>query len=137
MSLFNLIPSLVQNTNASTPACSTPHNSEQHRSVRPHYQVKETSEAWALTVQLPGISREQLEFTVDEAQVRVAGRRSWKQPAEWSSLYRESSDTDFELVLNHENAIDADRIQAELKDGILRASLPKAAAIKPRKIAVS
>jgi len=137
MSLFNLIPSLAHNTIASTKACATPQNSEQHRTLRPQYQVQETPEAWALTVQLPGIAREQLEFTVDEAQVRVAGRRSWKQPTDWSILYRESSDTDYELVLNHENAIDADKIHAELKEGILRATLPKAAAIKPRKIAVS
>jgi HSP20 family molecular chaperone IbpA len=137
MSLFNLIPSLVQNHATSTQACSTQPNSEQLPTLRPQYQVQETAEAWALTVQLPGIAREQLEFTVDEAQVRVAGKRQWKQPADWSTLYRESSDTGFELVLNHENAIDADKIHAELKDGILRATLPKAAAIKPRKIAVS
>ena len=35
------------------------------------------------------------------------------------------------------NAVDADRIQAELKDGVLQVTLPKAEALKPRKIAVN
>ena len=40
-------------------------------------------------------------------------------------------------MLQHENVIDVDKIHAELSDGILRISLPKSEAIKPRKIAVS
>ena len=39
--------------------------------------------------------------------------------------------------LTHENEIDADKIQAELVDGILIVSLPKSEAAKPRKIQVS
>ena len=40
-------------------------------------------------------------------------------------------------MLEHDNAIDVEKIHAELTDGVLRVSLPKTAAIKPRKIAVS
>jgi HSP20 family molecular chaperone IbpA len=42
----------------------------------------------------------------------------------------------FELVLEHDNAINVDQIHAELKDGVLRVALPKQEALKPRKIAV-
>ncbi|HTO05170.1 MAG TPA: Hsp20 family protein [Opitutus sp.] len=37
----------------------------------------------------------------------------------------------------HDNAINADDIAAELRDGVLRVSLPKAEEFKPRKITVS
>jgi HSP20 family molecular chaperone IbpA len=40
-------------------------------------------------------------------------------------------------VLTHDNAVDVDATQAELRDGVLRVTLPKAAAAKARKIAVS
>ena len=37
----------------------------------------------------------------------------------------------------HDNAVDADKARAELKDGVLRLSLPKAESRKPRKIAIA
>lgn len=105
--------------------------------VKPQYEIKETDEAYGLTVYLPGVAKDGLEITTDAAEFRLVGRRGWKQPEGWTALYRESTSAAFELVLAHDNAIDADRIAAELRDGVLRVSLPKAEAIKPRKIAVS
>ncbi|HWA86585.1 MAG TPA: Hsp20/alpha crystallin family protein [Opitutus sp.] len=105
--------------------------------VRPRYEVKETDEAYGLTVYLPGVAKDGLDITAEADEVRIVGRRSWKQPEGWTSLYRESAEVPFELVLTHENAIDTEKVAAELRDGVLRVSLPKAEAIKPRKIAVS
>ncbi|HUJ45033.1 MAG TPA: Hsp20/alpha crystallin family protein [Opitutaceae bacterium] len=105
--------------------------------VRPWYEVKETAEAWGLTVYLPGVSKEGLELAAEEGVVTVRGRRSGKAPVGWTALYRESADAPYELVLSHDNTVDVNKIHAELKDGVLRVSLPKAEAIKPRKIAVS
>ena len=105
--------------------------------VRPWYEVKETPEAWGLTVYLPGVGKEGLEITAEEGLITVRGRRQWKAPAGWTALYRESADAAFELSLAHDNTIDVEKIHAELNDGVLRASLPKAEALKPRKIAVN
>lgn len=107
-------------------------------SVRPAYEIKEAPDAWAVTVYLPGVARDGLELTAEEGQVRIVGRRAWQQPEGWTTLHRETHATaSFELVLSHDNALDADKITAELNDGVLRISLPKAEAVKPRKIAVS
>lgn len=105
--------------------------------VKPLYDVKETDDAYGLTVFLPGVTKDTLEITAEAGEFRIVGRRAWKQPEGWTSLYRESVDVPFALLLGHENAIDADRIAAELRDGVLRVSLPKAESIKPRKIAVN
>jgi HSP20 family protein len=105
--------------------------------LRPHFEIKETPEAYGATVHLPGVDRDGLDLTVEEGQLRVIGRRAWKQPAGWTVLYRESAGVPFELVLTHDNVLDADKIAAELRDGVLRVSLPKHEALKPRKIAVN
>ncbi|MBI5380468.1 MAG: Hsp20/alpha crystallin family protein [Opitutae bacterium] len=132
MSLFNLVPTFSRAAarTESAPAANEP-------TAKPLYELKATDEAWALTVQLPGVAKDGLEITADDSQLRIVGRRAWKQPAGWTALYRESTDLPYELVLTHDNAVDVEKIHAELQDGVLRASLPKAAAIKPRKIAVN
>ena len=135
MSLLNtLIPSLSR-----TPATGDTANgqAELAHSVKPAYEIKETADAWGVTVHLPGVARDGLEITAEEGQLTIVGRRAWKQPEGWTALYRESADAPFALVLSHDNAIDADKIAAELRDGILRVSLPKHEAVKPRKIAVN
>jgi HSP20 family molecular chaperone IbpA len=130
MSLFNsLIPSRSREA-ASTPADLGP-------AVKPVYEIKETAEAYGLTVYLPGVAKDGLELTIENQELRVVGRRTWTPPSGWTTVYRESVEAPFVLVLTHDNAIDADKIAAELKDGVLRASLPKAEALKPRKITVS
>jgi HSP20 family protein len=133
MSLLNtFIPSLSRATAARSngTAATGP-------TVKPAYQVKETDDAYGLTVFLPGVAKDTLEITAEEGQFRLLGRRAWKQPEGWTSLYRESTEVPFELILTHDNVIDADKVVAELKDGVLRVSLPKHEALKPRKIAVN
>lgn len=134
MSLFNtLIPS-----QASQPATTGQDRpADLAYTVKPVFEIKETPDAFGATVYLPGVAKEGLEITAEEGQVRIVGRRAWKQPEGWTALHRESADAPFELVLTHENAIDVDKIAAELRDGVLRVSLPKHEALKPRKIAVN
>ncbi len=135
MSLFQtLIPSLNRMpARAENPAAS----SALGATVKPAYEIKETADAYSLTVFLPGVTKDGLEITAEDGQIRIVGRRVWQRPEGWTPLYRESADAAFELVLTHDNAIDADKIAAELRDGVLRASLAKHEAAKPRKIAVS
>jgi len=133
MSLFNsIVPSLTRPL-----ARRENGGADLGPTAKPYYEVKETDEAWGLAVYLPGVAKDGLEITAEESQLRIVGRRAWQQPEGWTALYRESTDAPFELVLAHDNAIDPEKIHAELTDGVLRASLPKAEAVKPRKIAVS
>jgi HSP20 family molecular chaperone IbpA len=133
MSLLNtLAPSLSRSPadrNENRPA-------DLANAVKPLYEIKGTTDAFGATVYLPGVAKDGLEITAEEGQLRIVGRRAWKRPETWTALHRESVDAPFELVLSHDNAIDMDKIAAELRDGVLRVSLPKHEAIKPRKIAV-
>jgi len=107
------------------------------QTVKPAYEIKETADSYGLTVYLPGVAKDAVEITAEDGQVRLTARRAWQQPESWTALYRESADAPYELVLAHDNVIDADKIVAELRDGVLRVSLPKSETVKPRKIAVS
>jgi HSP20 family molecular chaperone IbpA len=132
---MSLINSLFSKTAASTTEAD---RSEQPEfTLKPDYRIGETAEAWTLVAQLPGVTKDGLEVTAENGVVSLRARRRWQQPAGWTSLHRESYDADYALTLQHDNTVDADRIQAELKDGVLRVSLPKVEAVKPRKINVN
>lgn len=138
MSLISsLIPSLGSTTVAKSDCAASTPPAGIGPTIAPHYEVSETAEAYGLTVELPGVAKDGLELSVDHEQVRVVGRRAWHKPDAWTALHRETREATFELVLEHGRAIDAEKVHAELRDGVLRASFPKAEALKPRKIAVS
>jgi HSP20 family molecular chaperone IbpA len=115
----------------------TPSNAPSDARVRPAYDVREDEHAYDVTVQLPGVAKAGLEITAQDNQVTIVGRRVWTQPEGWTALHRETPRANFELVLTHEGEVDADKIGAELKAGVLRLTLPKAEAVKPRKITVN
>jgi HSP20 family protein len=133
MSLLNtLVPSFTR-----TPSTRENRPADLANTVKPVYHIKETPEAWGVTVYLPGVAKDGVEITAEEGQLRIIGRRNWKQPEGWTALHRESASAPFELTFGHDNAVNTDKIVAELRDGVLRLSLPKHEAIKPRKIAVN
>jgi HSP20 family protein len=133
MSLLNsLIPSLSRQ-----PATTNDETNTLGQTVKPVYDIKENANAFDVTVYLPGVAKDGLEITAEDGQLQIVGRRAWKQPEGWTALYRESGTATFELVLAHDNTIDAEKVSAELRDGVLRVSLPKQEALKPRKIAVN
>jgi len=131
--LSTLIPSLTR-TATETTADS---DGDITATIKPVFEVQETPEAYAVTVFLPGVAKDGLDITAEKNQIRIVGRRQWSQPGNWTAVHRESDQSAFELVLAHDNAIDAEKIAAELNEGVLRATLPKHEAVKPRKIAVS
>ena len=104
--------------------------------VTPFYRINETDEAYDLQVFLPGVKKEDLELSLEKGEITLVARREWKKPEGWTPLYREIRSADFALTLRHDNTFDSERVRAELKDGVLSVTLPKAESVKPRKIQV-
>lgn len=117
----------------STPATAA----EPAYTLKPAYTVTEADTAWTVTVHLPGVTKDGLELTAEENLLTLRGRRTWTRPAGWTQLQRESDDAPFHLTLEHDNTVNVDAIRAELRDGLLRLTLPKVEALKPRKISIA
>lgn len=134
---MSLLNTLIPSRNQAPAEAGENRGVDQASKVRPVYDIRETADAFAVTVYLPGVNKDGLEITAEEDQIRIVGRRAWRQPEGWAPRHRESLDAAFELVLAHENTIDNEKIDAELRDGVLRVALPKHEAVKPRKIAIN
>jgi HSP20 family protein len=137
MSILNQIVPRLSRSLARSGQDNAATRAEPEFTLKPAYEITENQEAWGLTAYLPGVTKDGLELTAEEGRITVRGRRAWQKPEGWTAVYRESVDAPYELVLEHDNSVDAEKIHAELKDGVLRVSLPKAEALKPRKIAVN
>jgi HSP20 family protein len=135
--LNQIVPHLSRSLRCETPDSASTQTSESDFTVKPAYEIKETPEAWGLVAHLPGVTKDGLEITAEEGLITIRGRRAWTQPEGWTALHRESVDAPYLLKLGHDNTVNADGIHAELKDGVLRLSLPKVEAAKPRKITIS
>jgi HSP20 family molecular chaperone IbpA len=101
----------------------------------PRYEVEEISDAFVVTAYVPGVERSALETHVDGENLTVFARRS-DPPADWTPVYRETAPADYRLVLELDHRINRDAVRAELTQGVLKLTLPKAEALKPRRIEI-
>lgn len=104
---------------------------------RPAVDLFEDEDALALKVDLPGIDRETLDVQITGEELVVSGERKWEQPEKGGCVHAERPHGRFHRVFRVGLPLANDRVQASYKDGVLLVRLPKAEAVKPRKIAVS
>lgn len=110
---------------------------EQETFIAPPYELKESADAYGLEVFVPGVAKDAVELNVDKGELIITARRRWKAPEGWTEIFRETADADYRLRLDLNETVNLERINAELEQGILRVTLPKAEAVRPRKIDIS
>ncbi|MCE0498971.1 MAG: Hsp20/alpha crystallin family protein [Methylacidiphilales bacterium] len=106
------------------------------RTVIPRYDVSETADAFTITAWLPGVERSAIETTVDGEVLTVSGRRAWAVPESWTPVYREIPQADFRLALGLDHRVNREAIGAAYSQGVLTLTVPKAEAVKPRRIEI-
>ena len=104
--------------------------------VAPPATVRENADGYVLEVEMPGVSKENLEMWVENNELTIIGRRS--MPAvEGTLVHRESRAENFRRTFELDPSIDAEKISAKIEQGVVSLTLPKAEQVKPRKITVS
>jgi HSP20 family protein len=91
---------------------------------------------YTLEVELPGVSKEGVEITVDDGQLTIIGHRN-AVPAQAGVIHNERQAADFRRVFDLDPNIDTNNISAGIEQGLLTLTLHKAETAKPRKITVS
>jgi HSP20 family protein len=89
-----------------------------------------------LEAELPGVAQDDLDISAVGNELTLHGRRNPRQGENVAYHRQERGFGEFSRVLTLPVDVDADKIQASLKDGVLTLTLPKAEAAKARKIKV-
>ena len=103
--------------------------------VAPDVNIYETDDRYVLQAEMPGVTKEGLEVTVEGNTLTFTGHRS-EGAMPGAALYRESRGTNYRRVFELDPAIDTNKISAEMRQGMLTLTLPKAERVKPRKIEI-
>jgi HSP20 family protein len=103
---------------------------------QPAANVWERDDAVLVEMEVPGVKSDQVDISVAGGELSVKVTRS--EVAENVIAYhrRERPIGSFTRVLQLPLEVDANRVEAELHEGVLTITLPKAESAKPRKIAV-
>ena len=102
----------------------------------PPINLWEDGDAYRLEAEMPGLKLDELEITVHDDELTLAGTRATKAEGDGRSHLRERMDGQFRRSLRLPTALDAEAVEATLTDGVLRMTLPKAPEVAPRKVEV-
>jgi HSP20 family protein len=87
--------------------------------------------------EVPGVRSEDIDVSVVGGDLTIRGRRGETQAKDATLHRRERGTGEFNRVLRLPIEVNADKVEATLKDGVLLVKLPKAESAKPRKIQVT
>jgi len=113
-----------------------PQAAPQRPSLYPQVNIMETKDGYVLEAEMPGVNKNGLEVLLEGNELTIVGRRE-HNVLNAEPVYRESRDRDFRRTFVLDPVIDTGKISAKMENGLLTLTLPKAEAVKPRKIAVT
>ena len=102
----------------------------------PALNVWEDDDTFTVEAELPGFKNEDVDISVMGGTLTVKGERKPEAPAGGVWHRRERVFGSFSRIVELGRDVDADKVEASFRNGVLTVSLPKAAAAKPRRIEV-
>lgn len=103
----------------------------------PNMDVREDKDNFTLSVELPGLSKDDVKLTFRDGMLTIEGERRQEEEKEGENYHRiERRYGKFLRSFKLPTYVKEDKIEATFKDGILNILLPKAEEVKPKEIKV-
>ena len=103
----------------------------------PAFDVKETKDAYQFKADVPGIDAKDLDVKLTDNRLTVSGKREEEKTDKGDTYYAyERSYGSFSRSFTLPEGIDAEKINADLKDGVLKIKLPKKPESKARQVQI-
>ena len=107
------------------------------RAWAPAVDVRETEDGYRIEADLPGLSKDDIEVTVENGILTLKGERKEDHESDEGGYhYHERRHGAFHRSFSMPDATDTGKAQAEFKDGVLSVTLPKRAEAKPKRLEV-
>ena len=109
---------------------------EEELVLAPPVDVFEDKHGITVQAEMPGVSKERLNVQADRNSLVIEGEVVIDMPAETEALYADVRSTRYRRSFVLSGELETERIEANLKDGMLTVRIPKRAEFRPRKIEV-
>jgi HSP20 family protein len=120
---------------------SAPANGTERTKTRPVYvplvDIFEAEDALILVADMPGVDEQGLDLTLEKNVLTIKGTISEGPPAGIAQVYTEYGVGDYERTFTIPNEVDREAIQATVRQGVLRLTMPKSKQAQTRKISVT
>jgi HSP20 family protein len=102
----------------------------------PYADIYETDEALSVVMEMPGVEKQNLEVALENDVLRVDARIDFSKYEGMEPVYTEYNIGHYSRSFTLSKKIDQDGISAQLDDGVLTLTLPKAQEAQPRRISI-
>jgi HSP20 family protein len=102
----------------------------------PYADIYETDEALALVLEMPGVEKKDLTVALENDVLKIEGQIDFAKYKDMEPVYTEYNVGHYARSFALSNKVDQEKISANLDDGVLTLTLPKAKHAQPRKIAI-
>lgn len=103
----------------------------------PALSVSETENAFAVTVELPGMKPEEVKVELKEGRLWISGKKEEELEEEGKTFHRiERRHGEFRRVIHLPGAVKEESVEAKFEDGVLTVNVPKSEEVKPKRIPV-
>lgn len=100
----------------------------------PAVDIYEQDAGLTLIADMPGVTSDRLQIDIDQGLLSIEGRVDLEGKGD--QLFREYAPTGYYRQFRLPEHLDPDKVDAQLKDGVLTLTLPKAKAAMPKRIEV-
>ena len=108
-----------------------------NRTWMPAVNIRETDPAFFVEAELPGMTKENIDITLENNILKLSGERRFEKDVSEKNYHRvERAYGNFLRTFSLPSEVDAEGVKASFKDGVLTIEIPKAEQAKPRKIAI-
>jgi HSP20 family molecular chaperone IbpA len=102
----------------------------------PYADIYETDEALSVVMEMPGVEKKDIDVALENDVLRVSGRIDFTKYEDMEPVYTEYNIGHYTRSFTLSNKIDQDKISAQVGDGVLTLTLPKAQEAQPRRIPI-
>ncbi len=109
-----------------------------NRTWVPPVDIQETEDGYRLQAELPGLTRDDINITLENNVLRLSGERKFERDAKKENFQRiERTYGAFSRAFALPQQVNSAGVQASFENGVLTINVPKAEQAKPRKIEIS